>query len=197
MNTQIADLHPIRPGAAITTWFGHDSDPVEGGYRFHRAIDRAGGDGLVYCPIQASYALIEAPSHPSYGTLIRLIYADYEIRIAHCHEFTKEFRNLVANKQPIPAGTLLALEGSEGKSTGPHSHIELIAVGGRSLELDGQLAQNKIAAGVYWDFKQIPQAHSWMKDYGATRLGPIECVAWDRRNNCTSIWMDPFAVLGL
>jgi murein DD-endopeptidase MepM/ murein hydrolase activator NlpD len=190
------DIQPIRPGAIITCRFGHDTDPVAGGYRFHRALDRARGDGLVYCPLPANRAVIEDPAG-DYGTLIRLIYDGFEIRLAHCRYFTQDFQRLVAAQEPIPAGMSIALEGSLGKSTGPHTHIELIAVRGRNPYLDGQLAAHSIDADVYWPTESVQKASEWMKKCAVKKLGPIECLGWDRRNNCWSIWMDPFAVLGV
>ncbi len=201
-------IHPVRPGAVITTRFGHDVDPALHVYRFHRALDRSGGDGLVYCPMTARGAVLEAPSTPAFGTLIRLIYAGYEIRIAHCEEFDSEFFDLVSAKRPIPAGMIIAPEGAAGKSVAvnsnypEHSHIELVAIGGRNKTLDAALIAQGGTPGEYWTEDELVKASGgkhkgWMREYGATKLGPYECIAWDRRTNGWAIWMDPAAVLGL
>lgn len=194
--------HPIRPKSIITTGFGHDIDPVVGGYRFHRAIDRSRGDRKVYCPMAAIRAVIENPSTPSYGTLIRLIYDGFEIRLAHCVDFDPYFVSLVSSERHIPAGTFLAAEGKAGKATGPHTHIELIAIGDRSADLDASLKAHGGTPGERWSPQELQiatgGAHvTWMQEYGARHLGPYECVAWDRRTNSLSIWMDPAATLGL
>lgn len=200
--------HKIRPGSRITGVFGHEIDPVVGGYRFHRALDRSGGDRLVYCPMDASYAILENPSSHSFGSLIRLIYDGlhndrFEIRIAHCTDFNPVFLDLVKHKKPIPAGLVLASEGSLGKATGPHSHIELVVIGWRSQTLDNLLHEHGGNPNRYYSDEEIEhdtkssEFRSWMKKFGASKLGPWKCVAWDWRNNCMSVWMDPVTTLGL
>ena len=193
-------MTPIRPDSRLTTRFGHDTDPVAGGYRFHRAIDRAGGDGHVYCPMDARKAVIERDS-PTYGTLTRLFYDGFEIRLAHCRDFFPDFLALEAAGKPVPSGMVLALEGSIGKSTGPHTHIELVATAGtRAAWIDQRLQAAGLTMGHRYTAQDLKKAGNpasiahWMKDYGCRSLGPHECWCWDRRTNSNAIWIDPLAV---
>jgi murein DD-endopeptidase MepM/ murein hydrolase activator NlpD len=193
-------MTPIRPGSHITTPFGHDIDPIVGGYRFHRALDRAGGDGLVYCPMEAHYAVIEY-QHPDFGTLIRLFYQGFEIRLAHCKDFNPAFKTLVATGSPIPEGLMLAHEGSLGKATGPHTHIELVVTGStRCAEIDKLLTGAGIPLDVRYTAGQLIELHDaaaisdWMMRFGCKAMGPHECWCWDRRSDSNGIWVDPMAV---
>ncbi|MDR2897486.1 MAG: hypothetical protein LBU99_01635 [Spirochaetaceae bacterium] len=201
----IKPAHPIRPGSVITTNFGHDIDPIENIYRFHRGIDRAGGDGLVYVPSAPNKAIVENPSTSSYGTLIRLIYkagdSVFEIRIAHCVDFNPEFVTLAKTGGLIPAGMVMAHEGSVGKSTGPHSHIELIAIGERNKCLDEYLVGYGGKPGSVFESDDLDEIdktsyEKWRGDYAVTHLGFHECRAWDQRTGKYAIWMNP-EILGL
>jgi murein DD-endopeptidase MepM/ murein hydrolase activator NlpD len=194
------NIEPVRPGAGMTTLFGHDIDPIEKVYRFHRAIDRSGGDGAVYCPLTARRAIIENPSVESFGTLIRLIYDGFEIRLAHCKNFDPIFTGLVKAEQPIIAGLCLAQEGTIGKSTGPHTHIELVAIGKRHPDLDAALIEHGGDPGASFrgsELTGIGDYREWMGRFGVTRIGPQECFGWDYRTNSNAYWMDPQLVLGL
>jgi len=192
----------FRPGARTTTPWGHDVDPVKGGYRFHRAVDRAGGTGVVICPFKADTASIEY-NLIEYGSLVRLFFAGWELRIAHMEVFNPAFLNLVEGKCEIPDGLVIGQEGNLGKSTGKHTHTEVVSYG-RIEDLDEILLANGIVPGLKWDLHEqktdtkenYPQLHSWKKGFAVQTLGPYESAAWDRRSGDFAIWYDSKALFG-
>lgn len=128
------------PGARKTTDFGLDQ--TFGTIRIHVAIDRAGGP-MVHVPFDTKdieLIFSEPVYRNSFGNLIRLktYGADFEVRIAHFElgELQKEFVDLVQGGKLVPAGTPIAPPGNAGKSTGAHTHTEVISLGQHSEILD-------------------------------------------------------------
>ena len=191
-----ADLPHVkfRPNAHITTRWGHDIDPVEDKYRFHRAVDRAGGDGKVYVPFTSLGYILETDS-PSYGTLLRLQYQWGEVRIAHMQEFNKLF--LDKKNTLIGAGTLIGKEGSIGKSTGKHTHTEIV-IPTITDEIKELALARGMVLGMFWSETDIKERlgnvykdwQAWKKQYAVYAVGPYEMVAYDRRTDRMAHWFD-------
>jgi hypothetical protein len=206
-----------RPGAITTTPFGFDAKTFDQ-VRFHRGVDRAGGTHQVLVPFDCQGAIIERPSSADFGTLVRLLYPGWELRIAHIQDFDQDFVDLartladgqaidltkISPLNPIQAGTKIGVEGALGKSLGQHTHTEVLAVGRRCAELDAVLEARGIKPAVYWSTLEIAKSGgnrsgeylAALSNLGITAVGPHECKAWDRRNGCNSIWIDSRALFG-
>jgi murein DD-endopeptidase MepM/ murein hydrolase activator NlpD len=129
------DRVKFYPGAKKTTGFGIDD--TFGKVRIHNAIDRAGA-GSVYVPFDATEArLYKYPQSFGYLLVLPVEHADFEVRIGHFdpEEFT-EIGELLHTGERIPAGTEIGPAGSTGKSTGRHTHTEIVSTGGSSEVLD-------------------------------------------------------------
>lgn len=100
---------------------------ASGGGEMHSGLDiavpirtpiRAAGGGVV----------VRAGEDPEYGLFVRLRHPDgYETMYGHAS------RLLVTTGDTVPAGTVIALSGSTGRSTAPHLHFELLR-DGRSVD---------------------------------------------------------------
>lgn len=109
---------PVESGV-ITSRIGWRLDPFGSGRQlFHRGIDIAVPVGT---PVKAvrSGRVVLAGEHGGYGIAIILEHDDAS-RTLYGH-------NTLASVQPgerVAAGTVIALSGNSGRSTGPHLHFE-------------------------------------------------------------------------
>jgi len=111
------------PDAWISSGFGYREDPLNGKRLFHEGIDvvapvkspvRATADGVVtFAGWDAGLGWLLTINH-GYG---------YKTRYGHNHKL------LVKKGQRVRRGDVIALEGSTGRTTGPHVHYEVICNG--------------------------------------------------------------------
>lgn len=109
---------PISHGY-ISSGYGMRIDPFTGHLAFHPGIDFAGPKGT---PIHAVAAGIvtRAGRDGGYGNLVQVDDGNgYSTRYGHNEKI------LVKVGQRVAKGQTIALEGSTGRSTGPHCHFEV------------------------------------------------------------------------
>lgn len=106
-------------GGTVTSLVGWRLDPFGSGRRlFHRGIDIAVPAGT---PVKAvrDGRVVLAGEHGGYGIAVILEHGDAS-RTLYGH-------NALTNVRPgelVAAGTVIALSGNSGRSTGPHLHFE-------------------------------------------------------------------------
>lgn len=185
-----------KSATRVTTEWGHDTDPVAGGYRFHRALDTASVDKVVQVPYPCPKVAIEDPASASFGTLVRLIYHGFEVRIAHCNPIDVNFKTLVRDNGKVEAGTVIGGEGSVGKSTGPHCHIELV------FDPDHEYHPELTVRPPFTWARQkllkyeastdsVKEFSMWARTFGVSEIGPDTLKAWDWRRNKEMVWANP------
>lgn len=109
---------PIDHGY-ISSGYGMRIDPFTGRPAFHPGIDFAGPRGT---PIHAVAAgiVVRAGRDGGYGNLVEINDGNgYKTLYGHNEKI------LVRVGQPVRKGQIIALEGSTGRSTGPHCHLEV------------------------------------------------------------------------
>ncbi|HEX7380747.1 MAG TPA: M23 family metallopeptidase [Nevskiaceae bacterium] len=103
----------------ISSSFGSRTDPFTGHRSFHSGIDIAGPDGGTVRAVAAGI-VVEAGAVNGYGELVRINHGNgVETLYGHNQKI------LVHVGQKVLRGQSIALEGSTGRSTGPHSHFEV------------------------------------------------------------------------
>jgi murein DD-endopeptidase MepM/ murein hydrolase activator NlpD len=115
----IPEGHPVR-SFWVSSPFGWRIDPITGRLEFHEGIDLAAPEGE---PIHAVAAGVVTWAGPRYGFGNIVIVNDgqgYTTYYAHCE------RVFVKVGQVIRRGTVIALVGDTGMSTGPHVHFEVL-----------------------------------------------------------------------
>lgn len=116
---------PIDRGY-ISSGYGMRIDPFTGRPAFHPGIDFAGPRGT---PIHAVAAgiVVRAGRDGGYGNLVEINDGNgYKTLYGHNEKI------LVRIGQPVSKGQVIALEGSTGRSTGPHCHLE-VHIDGRTV----------------------------------------------------------------
>ena len=112
--------------ATFTSGYGVRSDPFRGSAAMHAGIDLAGPYGT---PIYATAdGIVEkAEWSGGYGNMVEIDHGKgLETRFGHLS------RILVHEGQKVTRGTLIALMGSTGRSTGSHLHYE-VRIDGRAV----------------------------------------------------------------
>lgn len=109
---------PIAGEDNTTSNFGLRKDPFTGGQRMHAGMDFRSPVGT---PVRtaASGRVITAGTSGGYGNLVE---------VDHGHDLVTRYGHLssieVSVAQVVPAGSVVGLVGSTGRSTGPHLHYE-------------------------------------------------------------------------
>ncbi|MBV8940048.1 MAG: M23 family metallopeptidase [Alphaproteobacteria bacterium] len=109
---------PLRRGEEESA-FGRRIDPINGRLAFHPGMDIAGPVGS---PIYATAAgrVISAGWLGAYGNAVDI---DHGLGIVTRYAHMSAVR--VHSGEPVKRGQVLGLEGSTGRSTGPHVHYEV------------------------------------------------------------------------
>jgi murein DD-endopeptidase MepM/ murein hydrolase activator NlpD len=110
-------LQPVT--ARISSPFGHRTHPVTGEQRLHNGIDLAVPVGTqVRCPMD--------------GSVSNVFYSKEggnQITIKHSNGFQTGYAHLskvlVKKGEKVKRGSVIALSGNTGRSTGPHVHLTL------------------------------------------------------------------------
>lgn len=115
-NNAVETLLPVN--GTITSGVGMRVDPIDGHWRQHNGLDIAVPEGT---PVQAVADGVVAYSglRSGYGWTV-LIEHDNGMITLYGHNS----KNRVEQGQQIKKGTIIALAGSTGRSTGPHVHFE-------------------------------------------------------------------------
>lgn len=102
----------------VNSNYGYRTDPIFRCTRFHDGID-------LHCSYLNVYSMLPAKvkevhfGNRGYGNYVILEHGHLECLYGHLS------RIYVTENQIIPAGTVVAVSGNTGKSTGPHLHIRL------------------------------------------------------------------------
>lgn len=113
---------PIKKGW-VSSYFGMRTDPFSGRRARHEGIDFAGRDGSPIISVAAGVVSFSGKRY-GYGTVVEINHGNgYVTRYAH------NKKNLVNVGDRVKKGQTLALMGSSGRSTGPHTHFEVLKDG--------------------------------------------------------------------
>jgi murein DD-endopeptidase MepM/ murein hydrolase activator NlpD len=124
-------IAPAAPAARQPAWVRPDVGPLTSGYGyrpalgdFHPGIDLAGPYGS---PIRAAAAgrIVYAGPAGGFGQVIRIAHPGGIVTV-YGH-----MCRILRRSGHVRAGDVIALEGSEGHSTGPHLHFEVVVHGSR------------------------------------------------------------------
>ena len=102
----------------ITSHYGYRQDPFTKCQRFHDGIDLRCGNGLVYSMLPGRVAAVHY-GDTGYGNYVILDYGSLRCLYGHLSEI------YAREGSEVPAGAVVGLVGSTGRSTGPHLHIQL------------------------------------------------------------------------
>ncbi len=113
---------PIKKGWT-SSYYGTRTDPFNGKPAWHAGIDFAGKEGAEVIATGAGVITYSAKRN-NYGQFIEISHGDgLTTRYAHNSEL------LVAVGDVVSKGQVIAKMGSEGRSTGPHVHYEILKNG--------------------------------------------------------------------
>jgi murein DD-endopeptidase MepM/ murein hydrolase activator NlpD len=102
----------------VTSTRGLRHDPFDGKLRHHNGIDIAAPTGTPVKPV-APGQVIFSGNRSGYGLTVIVDHQDGSYSVYAHHS-----RNLVTEGEIVDGGTVIALTGSTGRSTGPHLHFE-------------------------------------------------------------------------
>jgi murein DD-endopeptidase MepM/ murein hydrolase activator NlpD len=102
----------------ITSTTGMRSDPFDGKLKHHNGLDIAAPTGTPVKPV-APGTVIFSGWKKGYGNTVILEHRDGMVTVYAHHS-----SNNVTVGDPVDQGTVIALSGSTGRSTGPHLHFE-------------------------------------------------------------------------
>ena len=110
----------------VTSEFGNRIDPITGQRRGHTGIDLAVPTGT---PIRAALpgtVTVSSYDRGGYGYYVMIDHGNGLTTLyGHCSQL------MVSVGRAVEAGTVVAMSGSTGRSTGPHLHFEVRVNGDR------------------------------------------------------------------
>lgn len=113
---------PIKKGW-MSSFFGSRLDPFSGKLAHHKGVDFAGKEDAEIIAV-ASGVVTWSGDRYGYGNLVEIDHGQgFKTRYAH------NKKNLVQFGEIVRKGQTLALMGSTGRSTGPHTHFEVLRNG--------------------------------------------------------------------
>ena len=116
---------PVKRGW-LSSYFGMRTDPFDGRRVHHSGVDFAGKEDSDIITV-ASGVVTYSGRRSGYGNLVEINHGNgYVTRYGHNKE------NRVKVGQKVDKGTVIAIMGSTGRSTGPHVHFEVI-INGRAV----------------------------------------------------------------
>ena len=106
-------------GTRISSGFGYRADPFDGAPAFHAGLDFKGPVGApIFAAARGRVAFVGR--RPGYGNCVEVDHGN-GLRTRYAH--MSAFRTRVG--ETVPAGRLIGVVGSTGRSTGPHLHFEV------------------------------------------------------------------------
>lgn len=102
----------------VNSQYGYRKDPIKKCTKFHDGIDLNCSYDYVYSMLPATVKEVHH-GNKGYGNYVILDHGVMECLYGHLSAIVVEEREIV------PAGTVVAVSGNTGKSTGPHLHIRL------------------------------------------------------------------------
>lgn len=105
-------------GGFITSGVGMRIDPIDGKLRHHNGIDIAVPEGTPVTPV-APGIVVYSGQRPGYGYTVLVEHANGVISL-----YGHNSRLEAIQGQSVDWGTVIALSGNTGRSTGPHLHFE-------------------------------------------------------------------------
>lgn len=119
---QIVDNLPVRKpiyGYQEMSQFGRRIDPFTGSLAFHAGLDMAGPvDSKIYATADGTVSF--AGRQGAYGNMIEI---DHGFNVATRYGHLSQI--LVEDGEQIKKGQIIGIQGSTGRSTGPHLHYEV------------------------------------------------------------------------
>ncbi|MDX2074762.1 MAG: peptidoglycan DD-metalloendopeptidase family protein [Alphaproteobacteria bacterium] len=119
---QIVDNLPVRKpifGYQEMSSFGRRIDPFTGNLAFHAGLDMAGAvNSKIYATADGTVSF--SGRLGAYGNMVEI---DHGFKIATRYGHLS--RILVEDGDPIKKGQVIGIQGSTGRSTGPHLHYEV------------------------------------------------------------------------
>jgi len=107
----------------LSSPFGYRKDPFTGKKAWHAGIDFAGAEGSPVVAV-AGGVVTHAGKRWGYGRLVEITHGNgYVTRYGHARKI------LVKEGQIVRRGDRIAEMGSSGRSTGPHTHLEVLKNG--------------------------------------------------------------------
>lgn len=128
------ELPPIQSPEPLPQYIWPVQGTVSSGYgprwgRMHRGIDIAAPTGTPVVAAASGVVSYSGWHNGGYGNLVDIKHPDGSLtRYAHNSQV------LVQQGQKVEQGQLIALVGSTGRSTGPHSHFEIHAPGEGAID---------------------------------------------------------------
>ncbi len=115
----VQNFLPVH-GGKITSGFGMRPDPFNGAYKFHHGIDVAAPEGSDIRALKQG-TVVFSGTQKGYGNVIIVDHGDGFVT-KYAHNKT----NLVQEGDTVTNDTVIAKVGNTGKSTGSHTHFEVI-----------------------------------------------------------------------
>jgi murein DD-endopeptidase MepM/ murein hydrolase activator NlpD len=112
------EQHLPSVGGTITSKVGMRIDPIDGIWRNHNGIDIAIPTGTPVNAV-APGVVVYSGNRSGYGNTVIVEHDDGIVTL-----YAHNSRIMAEEGQQVSAGSVLALSGSTGRSTGPHLHFE-------------------------------------------------------------------------
>jgi len=107
----------------VSSGFGIRQDPLSGAYKFHHGLDVAAPEGSDIRPIKQGNVIFSG-EQKGYGNVVVVDHGDgFVTKYAHNQV------NLVQEGDVVTSDTVIARVGMTGRSTGPHTHFEVLYKG--------------------------------------------------------------------
>jgi murein DD-endopeptidase MepM/ murein hydrolase activator NlpD len=104
----------------ISSGFGIRHDPFTGAYKFHHGLDVAAPEGSEIRPLKQGNVIFSG-EQKGYGNVVIIDHGDgFVTKYAHNQI------NLAQEGDVVTSSTVIARVGNTGKTTGPHTHFEVI-----------------------------------------------------------------------
>lgn len=137
-------VFPLPEGSWVrTSRFGWRTDPITGERAFHSGSDFAAADGTPIYAVADGVVAFAGPSS-GFGNLIVLEHTVQGQRVASYYGHMWDTGFYVSAGETVTAGQHIGDVGSNGKSTGPHLHLEIHpgGYGAEAVDADAWLTEH-------------------------------------------------------
>jgi len=123
LHSGIKNLLPDFDQTRVSSDYGMRHDPITGDMKFHYGFDIPAEEGTSIHPVRKGIVIFSG-EQPGYGNVVIIDHGDgFLTKYAHNQ------KNLVQQGQQVRPGSVIALVGNSGKSTGSHLHFEVLYKG--------------------------------------------------------------------